>query len=253
MEPVPFRSILRHRSTPRGPSVRAGFTLIEFLVVISIVVILFSILAPSLRRTRDAAGRIQCANNLRQVGCALIGYAEDNRDRLPSSEWASGSNPRYGDTMALTAPTGGKADGLGRLLPCAGFGGHLVDPRVLYCPCHHGEHPFERYEKQISELCIEGQVFANYNYRSAIDPVAGKPINDPLNPRWILVIDGIRTRSDFNHRTGTNRLHGDGSISWRADVSNRIFESLPYDEAQMSTPALYQDLWRLIDSDGYRR
>jgi type II secretory pathway pseudopilin PulG len=240
---------------PRNRTLRhaRAFTLVEFLVVISIVVMLCSLLAPSLSRTREAAARIQCANNLRQIGFALISYTEDNNESLPHSEWTGLSSPRYGDTMALTSPGGGKPDGLGRLLPCAGFGGHLSDPRVLYCPCHHGDHSFERYEKQIDDHCISGTVFANYNYRSSRDPVSGNRIREPLSSRWILVVAGLRTRADFNHRTGTNRLHGDGSVSWRADVGSSIFKSLPPSDSVAVPASLFRDIWRMIDSDGYLR
>jgi prepilin-type N-terminal cleavage/methylation domain-containing protein len=109
---------------------KAAFTLIELLVVIAIIAILAAMLLPALAAAKRKAQRINCVNNLKEIGLAFRVWEGDNNDNYPMnvSTKSGGAQEMVGSSGAINAPKGGFV---------AAFlvmSNELSTPKLLICP-----------------------------------------------------------------------------------------------------------------------
>ena len=251
------------RSRP-GCRSRPGFSVIELVVVLAVIVVLTSLLLPGLEVARKGARRLVCSSNQRQIGVAFLIFGGDNNDRLPESRFQMVNRPA--NMMALNS--GDLNDEVG----VAGFDGigilwegrYIDSPASCFCPAHRGQHTFERAKALLGETQGTGPeiAFCNYHYtghqkRSQDEPLMGPTRRRMTDPNVILLTDGLRSRSDFNHESGFNVLRGDGSTFYQADTGSKFLNSIPTDvnfDGEMgsedSSGMWIFDIWDELQIDG---
>lgn len=235
------------RQVSRGVAGFRGFTLIEVLVVISILGLLMGILLPALSRARDAAKRVSCANNLRQLGIAIHCYAGQYDGSIPygpkapPSLTAANFYPATGTPTSLISLLDGQPVGAGLLLE-----NHLAEqPKVLFCP--GSDQPVVA-EEELDKVG-RSQAQSSYYYRHDSVDRRFDPPGEPLAPLHTsisrlgrnrrgqpiraLAIDtqfdvsntfasfGIVPRTHHRKR-GVNVLFLDGSVQWLSNEDEKF-------------------------------
>jgi prepilin-type N-terminal cleavage/methylation domain-containing protein len=204
---------------------RLGFTLIELLVVIAIIAILIGLLLPAVQKVRAAAARIQCANNLKQMGLAMHNY-NDTFGKLPAG-WvtsnAAAPNPGWSwQTLLLPFV---EQDNLYKSMnpdvvtpgapPAATAGTPIMTPlKVFRCPADGG---------QATNSNFGGYVTTNYVCnREVLGPDAN---SKPTNLSVQTIQDGSSNTILVGERDYVNNVGGPELI--RHNTSSCSFEGRP--------------------------
>ena len=116
------------RMNSRASRARNAFTLIELLVVIAIIAILAGLLLPALAKSKSKARRIECVNQLRQIGIALRTWSNDNGDKFP---WAVSTN------------NNGAMESVDWIDNFRAASNELNHPKVLICPGDKEKQPVQ--------------------------------------------------------------------------------------------------------------
>ncbi|MCX5638659.1 MAG: type II secretion system protein [Planctomycetota bacterium] len=167
-----------------------GFTLIELLVVIAIIALLLSVVAPALKKAKNAARKLVCATNLHQVTLGVRAYTSDNNGKLPIytlSDKPAPTSLYHNNQVNLW----GEEDTLGgqekeRKLT------RYIEKGVGKCPLDKGYQPGSSVD---GTFYVDGnfhEVYgSSYMYNNGIlDPVNGRSISS-LGEPWSFVVTEV--------------------------------------------------------------
>jgi len=213
----------------------------DLMVSMAVVAILIALMMPSLSTVREAARKVVCSSNVRQIGLGVAMYADDHRGLLPYTKFADLAPGGQSNSQAMmilrTVDLTDAWDGLGYLYSV----GYLDAAGVFYCPSHHGEHPFSRYAQQWSGA--DGEIFGNYQFRGSESITL-----DAFHGGQAMVADGMRMASDYNHFVGANVLRADMTVRWYSDSGRAVASLLPESAVDPNASQKINDAWDAIDN-----
>jgi len=197
---------------------KKAFTLIELLVVIAIIAILAAMLLPALAAAKKKAQKINCVNNLKQVGLAFRIWEGDNNDKYPQSVvYTSGGAQDYvahGTTAASVNNPG---------MTFMVMSNELSTPKILACPS--------------DSLTGHGNIATNFSYLDLLScpvPAAGaKATASTTYTKISYFINGDATETDpqiiltGDMNIGNQGSSASGAASWSFGNSSASTRSLP--------------------------
>lgn len=170
---------------------RMGFTIVELLVVIAVIIILIAVLLPGLRQAKETAKRITCLSNVKQIGLGMIEYSQDYNGYFPMPIYSS-NYPSTLKDMAFMIED-------------------YVKGKVFFCPSVSPQKIWE-WSYKTDYIMYHGRSYPN----------SPSGISSP--PGYLLLIDYSTCASagntTLNHSdpggllAGANAMRLDGSAAW---------------------------------------
>jgi len=250
------------RPSSRAGTRQGGFTLIELLVVIAIIAILAAMLLPALAKAKERAKRIQCLNNLRQVGIGMTVYAGDNDEKVVVARLMAVGGNQY-NQIALNPLDAAAAKSVGLMVTSNG-------PSIWACPSRQEFTVIYSTANNNNQWDIGYQYFGgittwyNQNFPAGItsfspvklskssphwclaaDVVAridsgwGNVPTDPANEPSLYVSLPTHLKGGTKFPAGGNEVFCDGSASWCNILDMRYLTTFRTDGSRMFY--FYQD------------